>query len=48
VIRRYTFITTAATAHDTKLVQTWLALAVARRDQARNDLAKIGVSSCLS
>jgi len=48
VIRRYNSITVAAAKNETKLLHAWLPLAITRGNQARSDLAKIGVSSCLS
>jgi hypothetical protein len=48
MMRRYKSITRAAARNDTTLVRSWVPLAIARGNQARSDLAKIGVASCLS
>jgi hypothetical protein len=47
-MRRYKAITRAAARNNAKLVQSWVPLAVERHTQALSDLAKIGITSCLS
>jgi hypothetical protein len=45
---RYQSIVSAAKTDDTGLLDLWVPLAIMRANQARSDLAKIGVSGCLS